>query len=859
MGETPIPLDLADYEIIRPLGEGPIGSVFEARRISDGRLVAIKVLSGWPGLTTRALKRIRLHVKTTGRLSHPGLVRFESYAESGLTPYLVMERIKGPSFDQIIREMKVERANREQAQPAKPKNEQPKNEQAKNEQAKNDRNGEPNSPVDFKKFASALATAAEALDHAHRTGLFHHDIKPSNLILGEENEVFVTDFGLANLLQQAGMMIGDQFRMQPQYSSPEQESSRGRAADHRSDIYSLGSVLYELLTLRRPIEFEEAKNGSRLSTENKIPVRPRKIDSRIPRDLQTICLKALEQSPEERYQSAGHMAKDLRAFADERRISARPKGIIRRTSDWGHRNRIRVATALVCVGLLGAGSFLAYRGVVEYRHAQVVKFEKQFNSAILATLSGDPEFAEPKIDDVKSSWKKQGWEPLMLTGQLELFSGRPQEAIEDLEKALNQKEDSVAIKTLLGLAYRNAGRLDDFAKIEKDLLEAKPSTVREKIFLGNWVAQFDPQSGQRMLQAALEESDAATAAATLARMFLAKASLRVAHDTLDASLHDELGGEARSVRLYCYENGYARLFFVQTAMVVESAAREGGPAFEAILPKPLEKNQRSTDDADTPRLSWTERVEEAMNDLHDRFPKSYAVALALNWEAHRQEDPVLRLETFRQSIELLSQWEVEAPVSLRRTYTLELLQQGHVDEAQTELAKMLDQGVSVEFLVAAIRTQTEGDTEATAQELLSWSPPFSDSAWYRPVGLLVLGKKDEAVQQFSELKQTTEFAYNQEWNQQLLAFGAGELDGAELLESAQEPTASRYKASQAHFLIAMTHLAEGNRSEAKAHFEECLQAHIFMSREYQTARTILQMWKQDPSWPNWIKAPEASQ
>ncbi len=174
----------------------------------------------------------------------------------------------------------------------------------------------------FDTVARMIADVADALEHAHQQGVIHRDIKPSNLLLSVSGRLSVNDFGLARMLEKPGMTVTGEFLGTPAYMSPEQITAGRIPVDHRTDIYSLGATLYELLTLRCPFA-GTGRDQVLAQIVQKEPKPPRQVNRRVPVDLETICLKALEKDPDRRYQSARQLAEDLRRHVQRFAIHAR--------------------------------------------------------------------------------------------------------------------------------------------------------------------------------------------------------------------------------------------------------------------------------------------------------------------------------------------------------------------------------------------------------------------------------------------------------------------------------------------------------------------------------------------------------
>ena len=208
-----------------------------------------------------------------------------------------------------------------------------------------------------------IAEVADALDHAHENGVIHRDIKPANLLLSPDGRLSVSDFGLARMLEQPGMTLSGEFVGSPLYMSPEQITAGRVPLDHRTDIYSLGATLYELLTFEPPFP-GTSRDEVLANIIQKEPVPPRRHNRKISVDLETICLKAMERDPGRRYASAAEFAADLRRLLRSEPLMARPQWIVTKLARRAARHKVTVSLGAGLVVVLVAAGIVAhwYRG-----------------------------------------------------------------------------------------------------------------------------------------------------------------------------------------------------------------------------------------------------------------------------------------------------------------------------------------------------------------------------------------------------------------------------------------------------------------------------------------------------------------
>jgi eukaryotic-like serine/threonine-protein kinase len=353
---------LGDFRVVRLLGSGGMGVVYEAVQVSLGRRVALKVLRESAALDPRSLRRFQVEAQAAASLRHPHIVPvFATGSHDGIA-YYVMEYIECRDLARIIAELRRDESTQSRAGTAA--------KVAPRRPLLNDGSS-------FERDVARLARqAAIALEHAHANDVLHRDVKPSNLLIDEKGHLWITDFGLARIKGRSDLTRTGEAPGTPRYMSPEQALGRRNPLDGRTDVYSLGATLYEILTLVPPF-----RGDDRIDLLHRIahqdPVPPRRIDSRIPVELETIVLKAMAKVAGDRYATAADMADDLGRFLDDRPIRARRPGVLGRTARWTHRHGKLVAIAgasavVLAVGLAGAA--LRYT-VWLRRHGDALKAE----------------------------------------------------------------------------------------------------------------------------------------------------------------------------------------------------------------------------------------------------------------------------------------------------------------------------------------------------------------------------------------------------------------------------------------------------------------------------------------------------
>ncbi|MEL6106985.1 MAG: serine/threonine-protein kinase [Planctomycetota bacterium] len=454
--------ELGDFEIVREIGRGGMGIVYEASQKSLGRKVALKVLPFAAVLDQKQIARFRNEAQAAAQLHHDHIVPVYSVGTDRGVHYYSMQYIEGQSLDRAISQLQAceDHASDAIADVSTEK------------RVSFSTNRSVRTRDHIRSVVELVIQAAEALHHAHEFGVVHRDVKPSNLLIDRVGKLWVTDFGLARCQSSVTITMTGDLLGTLRYMSPEAAAGSGHLVDQLSDVYSLGVTLYELLTLTPP---HDQTDRSRLleAIQDKDPPPPRSHNGAIDLDLETIVLKAISKTRDQRYCSCQAFADDLRRFLDGQPPLAKRPTLIDRAAKWATRRKRLVASTLA--GLL-ASTLIAF--------ATVTLLLAERRKTDVALAEAESNFAQAQINLGKAIEVVDRF-GLRLSNELSTIPGAEsirrrmlQQTLGDFQQFAEQMRDDGAMRRAMALCqaqiasmHRQLGQFDDATDSYRDAID----------------------------------------------------------------------------------------------------------------------------------------------------------------------------------------------------------------------------------------------------------------------------------------------------------------------------------------------------------------------------------------------------
>jgi serine/threonine protein kinase/tetratricopeptide (TPR) repeat protein len=823
---------IGPYKLLQPIGEGGMGAVYLAEQTHPvQRKVALKLIK--PGLDSRqVIARFEAERQALALMDHPNIAKV---LDAGTTeagqPYFVMEFVHGVPLTQYCDEHRLTPRQR----------------------------------------LELFVPVCQAIQHAHQKGIIHRDIKPSNVLIAQYDGrpvPKVIDFGVAKatgskltdgtMHTEFGSIVGTL-----EYMSPEQADRNQLDIDTRSDIYSLGVLLYELLTGTTPLdkqrlrgaailellriikEDEPPKPSTRLSTTDELPsiaanrsLEPKKLSGLVRGELDWIVMKALDKDRERRYETANGFGMDVQRYLVDEPVQACPPSVGYRlrkfARKWVRRHpglAAGLTYALIAVGIAVFFGFRAHRAeqqrIADRQHLeqelQAERWQRALDDAVAAAMNGDLERAEKALRNAEVAGASTG-QVRMLRGLVHFQRGDVKPAVEDLEQAVKLLPHSIAARALMAEFYNRSGQWAQRWQALEEMKRLTPVTPEDYLFKGYAEVSIDSTAALQTLDQAIRLRNT-----PIARAIRAQALVEYAHEWADRATAERALAEAQVARGMLPDNLYVMMVSGNAYLTAANLYEETGD--EEKRKSVLEEMAgvaHSLEDFE--RFSWAvwnrktyyEQIgdETAARALVARAAERVGNTRVLLYYAHI----LYREREFEKALEVLARRKVE-------------------DDSEGDMFRA--------YLLAERKENGPALAYAAYRGLMQQYPKAGPVPLFGHSVLLLLGRKAEAGSAMRAFREGGgQFRYReQEFAERLLAYTCDDLSEEDLLGTAG---ASRIDQAIAHWLIGLTRLAEGDRAGAQDHFRKAVATRIIRWLYREHCRVLLDRLEKDPAWPPWI-------
>jgi hypothetical protein len=526
------PNPLGDFQIVREIARGGMGIVYEAVQLSLGRRVALKVLPFAATLDARQLQRFRLEAQAAALLHHTHIVPIYAVGCERGVHFYAMQLIEGQSLAVVIDELR-EQAEEDRSSKHRLKDRvearldddsngleptrgglvslgpnaserEARLSTAKQQLARSTVGlaaaltaGGARSEAHFRRVAQLMLQAASALEHAHQAGVVHRDIKPANLLIDAAGNLWITDFGLALLQTDQGLTRSGDVVGTIRYMSPEQTRGQRTLIDERTDVYSLGAAMYELLTLE-PVFSGNTQHELLLEILDPEPRRLRAVNPAVPVELETIVLKSLSKTPADRYCSAAALAADLQRYLNHQPILARPPSLLERARKWSRRHPAVVAAGMLMLAVVAVASLVSNRlisleerktaAALEREKLRAAEAERHFQQARQA-VDALFQISEEELADKPAETARRRILEVVLSHYQDFLDQRRGDAASQAELAAAQEKVQSILRELELLQREMQLRLLAGDLVQRDLGLSPERRAELNDLLATWSAQ----------------------------------------------------------------------------------------------------------------------------------------------------------------------------------------------------------------------------------------------------------------------------------------------------------------------------------------------------------------------------------
>lgn len=789
---------LGEFRIIREVGRGGMGVVYEAIQAPLNRRVALKVLPGGALLSESAAERFAREAATAGKLHHSNIVPVYAVGEEQGIHYYAMQFIEGQSLSEHLRMM---------------------------------RSGKIKPGRDyFSRVAQWGQQTADALAHAHAQGTIHRDIKPSNLLLDPRDTVWVTDFGLAREDALTTITVSGDLLGTARYMSPEQARGGKTHLDGRTDIYSLGATLYELLAMKPAFDGDSRDAVlNRIAFEDPKPLR--RISPSIPRNLETIVGKCMEKLSERRYANAADLAEDCRRFRMGEPIRARRTPLIVKAARYVKRYRVHAAGIVLAAALLVLASFT----VVRFRAAQgQARIDEAYDHFLLKHNSRQAQ----RLLDEAEDWGVDSVKLHLCRGLIPLMRNEPQRALASLTRALQRDPKDAEVCFALAWAYYNMG---DVVTGRQFFEQADESNTDSKTALA-WLLRGYSLSMFNLDEALKAYNEALKIRPDFTPAIKARAFYR-ANRLLTEGAREELQPMLNDYKAWV-------TFWPDAAS--SYAARSSGWRYAAAY-------AATQADLRDSAKKWLDNAEADLKHAREMAPDEMIHAAVQGDLLRYKGDHAGAAAAFAEAIELDRAAAGDDHPGIMHHHVNALHAIGEVEKALEEITPAVEAmpsffALPLQRAVLLAEVGRLQEARNLCRDMLQANSAGASGVTIGAAIMELLGDFDavrDAVREFERLQgdEVDKPSPGREEVRSQVDYLLGVLDEKALMDRAQGRPG---RCCEYSFLVGLRKLGRGDREGGLAALQTCVDTGVFPYIQHRFAQVFLARAAADPSWPAWL-------